>query len=118
MIAIDKNNYEVKEKITVTSRTWHILDSDVIIEIPNPEGELYKTVSATPNISEQFSTSIVVECEHAINGTYTARATYAGQSDTSTFVVPEFAVSMIISSTAASLIFVTRLIPNLKIGSG
>ena len=90
----------------------------MIIEILNPEGELYKTVSATPKINGQFSTSIVVEGEHVINSTYTVRATYAGQSATSTFVVPEFPLSLIIFATAVSLIFVTRLIPNLKIGSG
>ncbi len=94
------------------------MDKDVNIEILNPEGEVYETVSATPKINGQFSTSVVVEGEHAINGTYTARATYAGETGTSTFVVPEFPVSMIISATAVSLIFVTRLIPNLKIGSG
>ncbi len=90
----------------------------MIIEILNPEGEPYKTVSATPNINGQFSTSIVVEGEHVINSTYTVRATYAGLSDTSTFVVPEFPVSIVIFGIAVSLIFVTRLIPNLKIGSG
>jgi len=46
---------------------------------------------------------------HAVSDRYSA---------TSTFVVPEFPVSMIIFATAVSLIFVTRLIPNLKIGSG
>jgi len=37
---------------------------------------------------------------------------------TGTSVIPEFPMSMIIFATAVSLIFVTRLIPNLKIGSG
>ncbi len=87
------------------------------IQILNPRGEVYETVSATPKINGQFSTSVVVEGEHAINGTYTARATYAGETGTSTFVVPEFPMSMIIFGIAVSFIFVTRLIPNLKIGS-
>ena len=117
-VATDKNNYEVGETITVSGSTCYVLDKDVIIEILNPEGELYRTVSTTPNINGQFSTSIVVEGEHAINSTYTVKATYAGLSDTSTFVVPEFPVTMIIFATAVSLVLVTRLIPNLKIGSG
>ncbi len=46
---------------------------------------------------------------HAVSDRYYA---------TSTFVVPEFPVSIIIFATAVSFIFVIRLIPKLKIGSG
>jgi len=116
-VSTDKHNYELGESITVRGRTCSFLDEEVNIQILNPEGEVYKTVSATPNINGQFSASIVVEGEHVINGNYTTRATYAGQSDTITFVVPEFPVSIIIFATAISFIFVTRLIPSLKIGS-
>jgi len=110
-VATDKNNYELGETITVSGSTCYVLDKGVNIEILNPEGEVYKTVSASPNINDQFSTSLIVEGVNAFNGTYTARATYAGESATSTFVVPEFPVSMIIFTSAVSLIFITRLTP-------
>ncbi len=35
-----------------------------------------------------------------INGTYTARASYAGENTTSTFVVPEFPLSVLVIMTA------------------
>ncbi len=85
------------------------MDEEVIIEVLDPEAELHKKLSVTP-VDAIFSTSLVVEGEHAINGTYTAKATHGKQSATSTFVMPEFPVSIIIFATAVSLIFVTRLL--------
>ena len=111
MIATDKNNYDVGETITVSGRTCHVLDKGVTIEILNPEGELYKTISATPNINGQFSASLVVEGEHGINGTYIARTTDGMQTSSPTFVVPEFPVTIIIFATAVSLTLATRIIP-------
>ena len=115
-VATDKNDYESGESITVKDITCSFVDEDVIIEIIDPEREIYKKITV-PRMAGPFSTSIVVEGEHPLNDTCTAKATYAGQSDTSTFVVPEFPMSIIIFATAVSLIFVTRFIPNLKIGS-
>ena len=116
-VATDKSNYEVGERIIVFGSTGAALRTGVNIEILNPEGEHYRTLHASPNINGQFAASLVVSGEHALNGTYTAKAIHGKQSTTSTFVVPEFPMSMIIFATAVSLIFVTRLIPNLKIGS-
>ena len=117
-VSTEDTNYDVGETITITGCTSLGLDdNEVVLEVLNPEGKVYRTLPVIPNIDGTFSTSLVVEGEQALNGTYTARATYAGHSTITTFVVPEFPLSIIIFATAVSFIFATRLIPNLKIGS-
>jgi len=113
-IATDKPDYKQGEVITVYGRTCWIVSEEVIIEVLDPEGEIYSTASITPKNDGSFSTSLIVEGEHAINGTYTTTATYAGVSASSSFVVPEFpAFTMLILATAVSLILAIRLNRNI-----
>jgi hypothetical protein len=65
-------------------------DKEVILEAVNPEGELYQTISVTPNRDGSFSTSLFVEDTHA---SYTVKATYADHTYT---YVPEFPVNLMI----------------------
>jgi hypothetical protein len=115
-IATDKNNYELDEEISISGCTSLALDGkELFLEILNPEGKIYETTSITPKIDGSFATSLSVEDELAINGTYTARATYAGKSATSSFVVPEFPLfAPIIFATAISMILLMRLMPKLE----
>lgn len=115
-VATDKNNYEVGEDIKISGCTSLALDDkEVILELLNPEGRPYRTVSVAPNMDGSFLTTLVVEGEEAINGTYTAKATYAGQTATSTFVIPEFQLlSLIIFASAISFILATRIMARLK----
>lgn len=115
-IATDKNNYEVGESIKVLGCTDLGLDDKmVVLEILNPEGKIYETVSMIPNINGSFLTSFAVDGQLAINGTYTAKASYADRSVTSSFVVPEFpAFTIIIFASAISFILIVRLRNELK----
>ncbi len=112
-VSTDKNNYKLGEIITVSGCTVLSFydDKEVILEVLNPEGRIYKTISVTPNTNGSFSSSFVLEGVLAINGSYTAKATYSGQSATSSFVVPEFpAFSLPILASALFVILATRLV--------
>lgn len=115
-IDTDKDNYGKGEVIMVSGCTsLSIDDKELVLEILNPDGKTYRTISITPNIDGSFSTSFVVEGYQAINGTYVARATYAGESAMSTFVVPEFPVSVLIASLAVGLMVVIMRLRSLKL---
>ncbi len=116
-ITTDKSNYEPREEIKVSGCTSLALDDKyVVLEYIFPKGGHINTGGLeTPNIDGSFSDSLCFgfgcrsvtrgNLTHgyniAINGTYTVKATYAGQSATSSFfVVPEFPFAIIIVSVA------------------
>ncbi len=114
-IVTSKNNYDVGETIAVSGCTNLALDDkELILEVLNPQGQIYKTVSVAPNIDGTFSTSFPVEGGLATNETYTVKATYAGHSATNSFIVPEFPIfSLIVFACATSLILAMRLMRKL-----
>ncbi len=111
-ITADKNSYITGELIKISGCTnLGLDDKGVILEVLNPHGRIYKTTTVAPNVDGTFSTSFPLEGDLATNGTYTVKASYAGQSATSSFVVPEFSFFvMIIFASALSLIVATRLL--------
>jgi len=96
-VKTDKPYFEAGETITVSGCTNLALhDEEVTLDIIDPEGEVFKTLSLDPNPDGTFSTSLAIEDEHAIDGTYTVKATYAGESATNAFVVPEFPFNLMV----------------------
>ncbi len=96
-LATDNNAYQEGEVITISGCTNLTLDDKIIdIDIVNPEGKIYRAASIAPKIDGSFLTSTVAKGDRAINGTYAVRATYAGQSVSSSFVVPEFSLSNVL----------------------
>jgi hypothetical protein len=104
-VATEKKNYDVGEVLTISGCTNLALqDKEVVLEVLNPEGKIYQTLSVIPNIDGSFSASLPLEGELAINGSYTVKATYAGYT-----YVPEFPIAMIIISvTMATTLLVLR----------
>lgn len=90
-IIADRSSYEVEDVITVSGCTDLSLDEgEVTLEILSPIGEVYGTKAIVPGMNGSFSASFKVSGDHVINGTYLAKATYAGKSVTTAFIVPEF----------------------------
>jgi len=116
-ITTDKNNYEHGETISLSGCTSLALDNtELVLDVLNPEGEMYKNITILPTIDGSFSISLVVEGPLGIDGTYTAKATYAGQSESRNFVVPEFSgLGLIILGTALSAVLINRLIPKINV---
>lgn len=103
-VTTDKHNLEVGEVLKILGCTdLSLNDSKVVLEVLNPEGKIYRTTSAILNADGSFSRYLAVEGELAINGTYIVKATYAGQTSTSSFVIPEFPVNLMVM-TAVGLI--------------
>jgi len=101
-ISTDKDNYKQAELITIFGCTsLELDDKNVVLEVINPEGQVFKTVLVTPDSDGSFSTQMTVEGELGIDGTYTARATYAGETESSTFVVPEFPLAALLAFAVA-----------------
>ena len=107
-ISTDKDNYKQAELITISGCTSLGLDDkNVVLEVINPEGQVFKTVLVTPDSDGSFSAQMTVEGELGIDGTYTARATYAGETESSTFIVPEFPLAALLAfAVAVSMITV------------
>ena len=100
-ISTDKDNYKQGELITISGCTSLGLDDkNLVLEVINPEGQVFRTVLVTPNGDGSFSAKMTVEGELGIDGTYTARATYAGETESSTFVVPEFPLAALFALAA------------------
>ena len=117
-ITTDKNHYKQGEAITVSGCTYLNLDDEnLVLEVMNPEGQIFKTVLVTPNSDGSFSTSMVAEGDLAMDGTYTARATYAGETASSTFIVPEFPLAALLAfavGISAIMIFARAKRVNLR----
>ncbi len=98
-VTTDKDHYETGSPVRVSGCTSLALDDKmVILEVQNPDAKVFKTMSMSPNTDGAFFASFVVRGDLAMNGTYTVKATYAGQSTTNSLVVPEFPVnSMVIA---------------------
>jgi predicted secreted protein with PEFG-CTERM motif len=104
-ISTDKDNYKQGELITISGCTsLQLDDKNLALEVINPEGQVFKTVAVTPNGDGSFLTKLTVEGELGIDGTYTARATYAGETESSTFVVPEFPLALLALAAGISVI--------------
>lgn len=104
-ISTDKSNYKQGELITISGCTsLELDDKNLALEVINPEGQVFKTVAVTPNGDGSFLTKLTVEGELGIDGTYTARATYAGETESSTFVVPEFPLALLALAAGISVI--------------
>jgi uncharacterized protein YfaS (alpha-2-macroglobulin family) len=109
-VTTDKIKY-VGDTIIVSGCTNLTLDDkQVVLEILNPEGKVYNTMPIMPKMDGSFATSFPVEGELAVNGTYTARATYAGYT-----YVPEFSVAvMILATSITAVIAGTRIIKGVR----
>lgn len=116
-VTTDRNDYQQGEVVTISGCTsLGLQDKEVVVEILNPESEVYKSLSVAPAIDGSFSTTIIVEGERGINGTYAVKATYASQSSSSHFVVPEFPLfGIIIFAIAISFILLTRISAELRV---
>ncbi len=104
-VSTGSGNYSTGQIITIagcTSLGSH--DEEVVLEILNPEGKLYRTMSVTPTIDGSFSTVLHLNGELATNGSYTVKATYAGYT-----YVPEFPISILIAVVAiGSAVIISR----------
>jgi hypothetical protein len=110
-VSTEKTSYEVGERINISGCTNLALsDKEVILKILNPEGETFRVLPVVPDVHGSFSSSLIVEGEHAINGTYTLEATYADKTNTSTFVVPEFPLAIFIFPIALVLLLAVRFV--------
>jgi predicted secreted protein with PEFG-CTERM motif len=113
-VATDKNNYNAGDVIKVSGCTSLSLDArdindlfgkEVHIQVMNPQGNVIWQHFDTPLFDGSFLISFPPQHENAINGTYTAKATYASESASSSFVIPEFPVFVtVIFAIATSLI--------------
>lgn len=96
-VSTDKTYYSQGELVMISGCTNLTLNAnEVILEARNPEEKIYRIMSIRPSATGEFSTSMIIRGELAVNGTYTVKARYAGEGTASTFVVPEFPVSLII----------------------
>lgn len=87
-VATDKNNYQEWEIIKVSGCTSLALqDEKITLKILKPDGKIYRSIFPTPRIDGSFSASFMIAGERAINGTYTAEVTYAGESAQTTFEI-------------------------------
>ena len=92
-------HYGAGDTITIvgcTSLASH--DKEVVLEVLNPEGKIYRTVSVAPSVDGSFSTSLPLTGELATNGSYIVKATYAGYT-----YVPEFPIGVMIATVAIAL---------------
>ncbi len=119
-ITTDKNNYELGETITLSGCTSLALDDkNVILSLLEESSSLVIDTNVTPNPDGSFSYTLCVQCGidtiggkagSVVNGTYVVRATYAGHSATTSFVIPEFPVfGVIILAISISFILAIRL---------
>lgn len=98
----NKNNYEAGEIIIISGCTDLSLDGKILLDVLDPNGEIYQSVSIVPNYDGSFSNSLRIN-DQVVDGTYTASATFSEYTTTSTFTVPEFPFGMIILFTGMIL---------------
>jgi len=111
-LTTDKNHYDRGEIITIQGCTSlnSAYEGDVKLDILDPNEQIFKTTSVTPNMDGVFSSSFLLEDNLAVNGTYIARGTYGNYTTTQTFVVPEFHIFILIVfviGLASTLVFTT-----------
>ncbi len=122
-VTTDKSNYQPKEIIKIAGCTSLALDDkQVTLQLIDPEGNINPLTSLSPDINGSFSASVVIgydigyqlpsnSTKPAMNGAYIVKATYAGHTATSSFVVPEFPVNlMMMTAIALGVSVVLRVI--------
>ena len=85
-VKVDKTSYATGETITISGTVPAILEGvPVAIQVFNPRNTMYTIDQVTPNADGTYSTTIKVGGKLGIDGIYTVKATYSGQSVQATF---------------------------------
>jgi predicted secreted protein with PEFG-CTERM motif len=85
-VRVDKTSYGAGEMIRVTGTVPAVLEGvPVAIQVFNPRNTMYTIGQPTPNADGTYSFDFRVGGTLGINGIYTVRATYSGQSVQATF---------------------------------
>ncbi len=85
-VSVDMTSYGTGQTITVTGTVPAVLESvPVAIQVFNPRNTMYTIGQPTPVSDGTFSFEFKVGGKLGINGIYTVKATYSGQSVETTF---------------------------------
>lgn len=85
-VKVDKTSYAMGETITISGTVPAVLEGvPVAIQVFNPRNTMYTIDQVTPNADGTYSTTIKVGGKLGIDGIYTVKATYSGQSVNATF---------------------------------
>lgn len=85
-VKVDKTSYATGETITISGTVPAVLEGvPVAIQVFNPRNTMYTIDQVTPNADGTYSTTIKVGGKLGIDGIYTVKATYSGQSVQATF---------------------------------
>lgn len=85
-VKVDKTSYAMGETITISGTVPAVLEGvPVAIQVFNPRNTMYTIDQVTPNADGTYSTTIKVGGKLGIDGIYTVKATYSGQSVQATF---------------------------------
>ncbi len=108
---ISNTIYNSGETVVIEGCTSLALDEGgVRIDVLDPQGKIYKTLSVMPQIDGTFSTSFVLDDKDNFDAIYSVTATYGNYT-----AVPEFSgIGLIILATTLSVVLVTKLIPQIN----
>lgn len=85
-VKVDKGSYGVGESIMVSGTVPAVIEGvPVAIQVFNPRNTMYTIGQPTPNADGTYSFEFKVGGKLGINGIYTVKATYSGQSVQTTF---------------------------------
>jgi predicted secreted protein with PEFG-CTERM motif len=85
-VRVDKTSYIAGETITVSGTVPAVLEGvPVAIQVFNPRNTMYTIDQVLPNADGTYSTTVKVGGKLGIDGIYTVKATYSGQSVQTTF---------------------------------
>lgn len=85
-VRVDKTTYGAGETIMISGTVPAVLEgTPVAVQVFNPRNTMYTIAQPTPGADGTWSTTVRVGGPLGINGIYTVKATYAGQSVQTTF---------------------------------
>jgi len=85
-VKVDKPSFGAGENIRVTGKVPAVIEGvPVAIQVFNPRNTMYTIGQPTPNADGTYSFEFKVGGKLGINGIYTVKATYSGQSVQTTF---------------------------------
>lgn len=85
-VRVDKSSYGAGETITISGTVPAVLEGvPVAIQVFNPRNTMYTIDQVLPNADGTYSTTVKVGGTLGIDGIYTVKATYSGQSVQTTF---------------------------------
>ena len=85
-VKVDKSSFGMGETIRVTGTVPAVIEGvPVAIQVFNPRNTMYTIGQPTPNSDGTYSFEFKVGGKLGVNGIYTVKATYSGQSVSATF---------------------------------